>query len=108
LIISIASGKNFVFPLTLAQVEEIRERLGEKAGIISEFASPLGEELNSVSNAEILNLIKRRPCTTEDISRALGLRVNEVIKHLDDLTKTGGIRYRIYQHRCYYENALSH
>ena len=68
-------AEDFAFPLTLAQLEEIRERLGDKAEIISEFAAPLGEELNSVKDTEILNLIKRRPCTTEDISKALGLRI---------------------------------
>jgi len=101
-------AEDFAFPLTLGQLEEIRERLGDKAEIISEFGAPLGEEFNSVKDTEILNLIKRRPCTTEDISRALGLRIDEVVKHLDHLTKTGAIRYRMYEHRCYYENALSH
>jgi len=97
-------AEDFVFPLTLSQLEEIRESLGEKAEIISEFAAPLGEESNSVKDTEILNLIKRRPCTPEDISKALGLRVNEVLKHLDHLAKAGTIRYRMYEHRCYYES----
>ena len=97
-------AEDFVFPLTLGQLEEIRKTLGDKAEIISEFAAPLGEEFNSVKDTEILNLIKRRPCTTEDISKALGLRIDEVVKHLDHLTKTGTIRYRMYEHRCYYEN----
>lgn len=101
-------AEDFAFPLTLTQLEEIRERLGDKAEIISECAAPLGEELNSVKDTEILNLIKRRPCTTEDISKALGLRIDEVVKHLDHLIKTGTIRYRMYEHRCYYENALIH
>jgi len=100
-------AEDFAFPLTLGQLEKIRERLGDKAEIIPEFTAPLGEEFNSVKDAEILNLIKRRPCTTEDISKALGLRIDEVVKHLDHLTKTGAIRYRMYEHRCYFENALS-
>jgi wyosine [tRNA(Phe)-imidazoG37] synthetase (radical SAM superfamily) len=100
-------AEDFVFPLTSVQLEEIRERLGDKAEIISEFTAPLGEEFNSVKDTEILNLIKRRPCTTEDISKALGLRIDEVVKHLDHLTKTGTIRYRMYEHRCYYENVAT-
>jgi wyosine [tRNA(Phe)-imidazoG37] synthetase (radical SAM superfamily) len=100
-------AEDFAFPLTLAQLENIRERLGEKAEIISEFAAPLGEEFNSVKDTEILNLIKRRPCTTEDISKALRLRIDEVVKHLDRLRKTGVIRYRTYEHRCYYENVAT-
>lgn len=100
-------AEDFAFPLTSVQLEEIRERLGDKAEIIPEFTAPLGEEINSVKDAEILNLIKRRPCTTEDISKALGLRIDEVVKHLDHLTKTGAIQHHIYQHRCYYENVAT-
>jgi wyosine [tRNA(Phe)-imidazoG37] synthetase (radical SAM superfamily) len=100
-------AEEFAYPLTTAQLEEIRKKLGDKAEIISEFTAPLGEEFNSVKDTEILNLIKRRPCTTEDISKALGLRIDEVVKHLDHLTKTGTIRYRMYEHRCYYENVAT-
>ena len=100
-------AEDFAFPLTLGQLEEIRKRLGERAEIISEYAAPLGDEFDSVKDTEILNLIKRRPCTTEDISKALGLRIDEVVKHLDHLTKTGAIRYRMYEHRCYYENVAT-
>jgi wyosine [tRNA(Phe)-imidazoG37] synthetase (radical SAM superfamily) len=100
--------EDFAFPLTLGQLEEIKEILGDKAEIIPEFAAPLGEELNSVKDTEILNLIKRRPCTTEDISKALGIRIDEVMKHLDHLRKAGTVRYRMYEHRCYYENSATH
>jgi wyosine [tRNA(Phe)-imidazoG37] synthetase (radical SAM superfamily) len=101
--------EDFAFPLTSAKLEQIRKKLGSKTEIISEFAGPLvGGGLDSVKNVEIISLIKRRPCTTEDISKALGLRIDEVVKHLDHLTKTGAIRYRMFEHRCYYENTLSH
>jgi wyosine [tRNA(Phe)-imidazoG37] synthetase (radical SAM superfamily) len=98
-------AEEFAYPLTPIQLEEIRNKLGNKAEIISEFAAPPGEEFDSVKDTEILNLIKRRPCTTEDISRALGLRMDEAVKCLDHLIKTGTIRYRMYQHHCYYEKA---
>lgn len=101
-------AEEFAYPLTSIQLEEIRETLGNRAEIISEVPAPLGEEFDFVKDTEILNLIKRRPCTTEDISRALGLRIDEVVKHLDRLRKTGTIRYRMYQHHCYYEVATVH
>ena len=100
-------AEEFAYPLTLAQLEEIRERLGDKAEIISEFAAPMGEEFNTIKDTEILNLIKRRPCTTEDISKALGLHLNEVVKYLDKLMKEGSVHYRMYEHHCYYEYALT-
>jgi len=97
-------AEDFAFPLTLAQLEEIREVLGDKAEIIPEFTAPLGEEFNSVKDTEILNLIKRRPCTTEDISKALGLHLNEVVKCLEKLLQEGAVHYRRYEHRGYYES----
>jgi wyosine [tRNA(Phe)-imidazoG37] synthetase (radical SAM superfamily) len=101
-------AEDFAFPLTLAQLEEIRERLGDKAEIISEFAPPTGEKFGSVKNSEILNLIKRRPCTAEDISKALGFHLSEVIKYLEKLLKEGVVHYRMYEHHCYYESAPTH
>ena len=100
-------AEDFAFPLTLGQLEEIRERLGDKAEIISEFGAPLGEEFNSVKDTEILNLIKRRPCTAEDISKALGLHLNEVVKYLEKLIKEGVVHYRMYEHHGYYESVLT-
>jgi wyosine [tRNA(Phe)-imidazoG37] synthetase (radical SAM superfamily) len=100
-------AEEFAYPLTTTQLEEIRIKLGEKAEIISEFTASLGEEFDSMKDTEILNLIKRRPCTTEDISKALGLRIDEVVKCLDRLRKIGTIRYRMYDHRCYYESSLT-
>jgi wyosine [tRNA(Phe)-imidazoG37] synthetase (radical SAM superfamily) len=97
-------AEDFAFPLTPAQLEEIRERLGDKAEIISEWTAPSGEKSTSVTDSEIFNLIKRRPCTAEDISKALGLHLSEVLKYLEKLLKTGGVHYRIYEHRGYYES----
>jgi wyosine [tRNA(Phe)-imidazoG37] synthetase (radical SAM superfamily) len=96
-------AEDFAFPLTFIQLEEIKNALGNKAEIISDFSAALGDELHVVKDTEILNLIKRRPCTAEDISQALGLHITEVVKHLDHLRKTGVIRYRMYEHRGYYE-----
>jgi len=100
-------AEDFTFPLTLAQLESIKERLGENVQIISEFASPPGEKINSAKDSEILNLIKRRPCTAEDISKALGLHLNEVVKYLDKLMEEGVVHYRAYEHRGYYESVLT-
>jgi len=97
-------AEDFAFPLTFKQLKAIEKRFGNTAEVVSEFMGPMGDRFDSDQEAEIIQLIKRRPCTTEDISKALGLRVDEVVKHLDYLTKAGAIRYRIYERRCYYES----
>jgi len=97
-------AEDFAFPLTLAQLQKIRERLGNRAEIIPDFIAPMGDRFDSDKNAEIINLIKRRPCTAEDISKALGLHLDEVVKYLKKLVKEGVVHYRMYEHHCYYES----
>jgi wyosine [tRNA(Phe)-imidazoG37] synthetase (radical SAM superfamily) len=101
-------AEEFAYPLTSDQLEEIRKKLGNNAEVVSEFEAPMGDIFESDKDAEILNLIKRRPCTAEDISRALGLHLDEVVKDLSRLARKGVIRYRMYEHHCFYENPPSH
>jgi wyosine [tRNA(Phe)-imidazoG37] synthetase (radical SAM superfamily) len=101
-------AEEFAYPLSTVRLEEIRKRLGDKAEIVSEFTASLGGVFDSAKDTEILSLLKRRPCTMEDISQALGFRRDEVVKHLDHLRKTGVVRYRMYDHRCYYERGPTH
>ncbi|MHC1626883.1 MAG: radical SAM protein [Methanoculleaceae archaeon] len=74
------------------------ECVNESAGI--ERTVPL---LSNEISENIMDLVSRRPCTTEDISVTLGLRRAEVIKYLRDLVnsgyliETGGKRGRYYQ-----------
>ncbi len=101
-------AEDFVFPLTLKQLENIKEKLGDHAGVVSEFMGPMGDRFDSDKDAEIIELIKRRPCTAEDISRALGLHLDEVVKYLGKLIKEGSVHYRMHEHHCYYEGTLIH
>jgi wyosine [tRNA(Phe)-imidazoG37] synthetase (radical SAM superfamily) len=96
-------AESFAFPLAPDRLEDIRERLGDRAEVIAEPAGALGESVEPGKELEILELIRRRPCTVEDVSRALGLHMNEVFKHLQRLVHQGVIRYRLYQRQGYYE-----
>jgi len=101
-------AEDFVFPLTLKQLENIKEKLGDRAEVVSEFMGPMGDRFDSDKDAEIIELIKRRPCTAEDISRALGLHLDEVVKYLGKLMKEERVHYRMHEHHCYYEGTLIH
>jgi wyosine [tRNA(Phe)-imidazoG37] synthetase (radical SAM superfamily) len=100
-------AEDFAFALTSTQLEEIKNKFGDKAEIVSEFDAPMGDRFDSDKNDEIINLIRRRPCTAEDISKALGLRIDEVVKYLNHLQIIGAIRYKMHEDRCYYEHALT-
>ena len=87
---------------------KLQNRLGRRTEIISECAAPLGDRFDPNIDAEIVELVKRRPCTVDDISKALRLHPGAVRKQLASLEKRGAIHYYLYQHACYYEHKRRH
>jgi predicted ArsR family transcriptional regulator len=78
--------------------------LREKAEVISEDNKPQTPVLDEATDADILALLSRRPCTVQGVSAGLGLHVTEAAKRLAALAerqaivpvqKNGEIFYRI-------------
>ena len=51
---------------------------------------------------EILDMLRRRPCSVEDIAHGLGLHVNEVIKHVEELSAQKLVEQSLSSGKCYY------
>jgi malate synthase len=54
------------------------------------------------SSEEILGLVRRRPCTLDDIADGLALNCNVVIKYVDRLISEGHLRHKVQDSRIYY------
>lgn len=54
---------------------------------------------------DILELLRRRPCSVDDIVSGLGLHMNEVIKHLDALRRQNRVE-RVVQHDGVFYRAI--
>ena len=52
--------------------------------------------------ADVLALLQRRPCTVKDVADGLGVHVNEVLKELDTLVKTGKVTTSVVGDRVFY------
>jgi hypothetical protein len=75
---------------SLFHLREVRMEASQ-AEIIAEYRDKGGFEI--LANEElIISMLKRRPCTTEDIAGAFGMHFNEVSKHLGNLMRQGRIR----------------
>jgi len=83
-------------------LKEIREILGEKAEIIKERETGGAQKKQKVLEDDILELARRRPVTTRDISRSLDVNINEVIKVLKILMEQEKIGSRMHNKRKYY------
>jgi hypothetical protein len=87
------------------RLEEVRRMLGPRAELI---APAKGLEMGPAGRArqgEITALLKRRPCTLEDIAGGLGIHPNDAVKYVQSLLDGGAIRRRQQLYRTYYEAA---
>jgi wyosine [tRNA(Phe)-imidazoG37] synthetase (radical SAM superfamily) len=89
-------------PISSAIMQKIRDIFGRKAEIIAQFtrdARSIGYIVET--ERQILDIIKRRPVTLEDIQHISGLHRHEIIKYLDilkahkkiQITDHGGYQY---------------
>ena len=92
--------------LSAEKLQEIANRLGPKCEVVADFSPARSGILNksksedllephSVINRKaeaLLSILKRRPCSLNDICSSLGISRNEAIKHISDLQHQGIIQ----------------
>jgi wyosine [tRNA(Phe)-imidazoG37] synthetase (radical SAM superfamily) len=95
--------EDYAAPLLLEAMEHVKASLGGDTEIIAEFKGEGQTIVGAAVEQQIIHLIRRRPVTTDDLARIIGLHHLEITKILDKLTKEGKLSYRVFNHRIYYE-----
>ena len=91
-------------PLSKERVEEIREFFGENAEVIALFKKEKSAETGKTQE-DILEYVKRRPGSAEDLSAALGIKKEEVEKMLEELKERGEVREVAHLGKRWWERA---
>ena len=84
-------AEDFVAPLSRERLASLCHLFRPPAEVIAEYRDKGGSEI-SANEESIFSLLKRRPCTAEDIAGAFGMHFNEVSKYLGYLMRQGRIR----------------
>ncbi len=87
------------------ELEQIAVQLADNAEVIADFSQVLKPKDFTTHLQDVLNLLKRRPCSVDDIADGLGLPRPEVLKYLAELTAKGKIAGQT-QHNILYYKAL--
>jgi wyosine [tRNA(Phe)-imidazoG37] synthetase (radical SAM superfamily) len=95
--------EKWAVPLNQKEMEEIRAFFGERASIISEFDRHPPEVTERDIQEGILKILKRRPLSLSDLSKGMGIRENEIEKHIQPLVSEGKIHVRVFGDSIYYE-----
>jgi wyosine [tRNA(Phe)-imidazoG37] synthetase (radical SAM superfamily) len=75
--------------LSIEQLQFIASQLGPRCEIISDFTKLHQTNLHEKKAEDVLSILKRRPCSINDISSGLGIHCNEVMKYIQILQHQG-------------------
>jgi wyosine [tRNA(Phe)-imidazoG37] synthetase (radical SAM superfamily) len=96
-------SEEWVLTLDKAEMERIKDFLGKKAEIISEFDRHLLPIPEQNLKEKILKILKRRPLSLADLSIKMGIFPGELEQSISLLVKEGDIRIRVFGDTIYYE-----
>jgi wyosine [tRNA(Phe)-imidazoG37] synthetase (radical SAM superfamily) len=80
-------SEDFALPLSLEELEQAAREFRRRAEVIVDRYAAHHDEYHRACREDILNVLRRRPCTLEDVATGLGLHPNEVVKYLDGLVR---------------------
>lgn len=86
----------------LQRLEQLVSMLGPKAEVVAEFSGSKGTGGLKDMEAEIMEMLLRRPCTASDIAAGLGLRVDAVERKMAILVNAGRVEIQDSGGRAYY------
>ena len=78
-----------IVDVTRERLEQIASELSDRAEVVADFAAAGQDKYITATADDILEMLRRRPCSMDDICRGLGLRPNEAIKNINLLCKKG-------------------
>jgi wyosine [tRNA(Phe)-imidazoG37] synthetase (radical SAM superfamily) len=80
-------------PDVLAVPREVLDRIARQIGgaceVVGEAPAGLSDRHETPTEADIVSVLKRRPCTIEDICAGLGITRHEAVKYVGRLRETG-------------------
>jgi wyosine [tRNA(Phe)-imidazoG37] synthetase (radical SAM superfamily) len=85
-----------------ARMQHFVEMFEGKAEVIAGYHKTHSESEFTASREELLQLLRRRPCTLEDVSAGLSIHRNEALKHLEQLAHDGAVGVVTQGDKCYY------
>ena len=82
------AAESFALPLSRERLEELARLFDPPAEVVADFREPAAQE-GAATPDDVLDLLFRRPCSAKDVADGLGIRPNEALKLIDELTGAG-------------------
>ena len=96
-------AEDSVFPVGREELERIKRFFGEKAEIITGSLPEDAQGDIADRKKRIYNLVKRRPCTFDEISLTLGIPKMALMDLIEALKNEGKVGQRLHNNQVYYQ-----
>jgi wyosine [tRNA(Phe)-imidazoG37] synthetase (radical SAM superfamily) len=83
-------AEKYAVQVSKTRLSEIAVQFSPAAEIIADYWGVHAQTDFTVQKQTILEMLRRRPCTLDDVAEGLGIHRNEAIKYIEEL-KTGGL-----------------
>jgi len=83
------TADNNIIMVTRVRLEQLAELFGDNAEVIADFSAAQVSKHIARKSEDVLEMLKRRPCSLNDICNGLSMPPNEVIKHIEFLRARG-------------------
>ncbi len=82
------TAKAGIMPVSAEKLAQIAQKIGHNAGVIADF-DKLAHSIADMQKGQdaVYEMLKRRPCSLNDISIGLGMNRNEALKYITTLVK---------------------
>ena len=100
--------EHFAEPLTRDAIERIAAQFETPTEILVDFAASIKGNFRPLIESELIEMLKRRPCTTDDISNALNLDPATLADSLSNLKLKGTIVTTKHYGKEYYQTQTEH
>jgi len=97
--------ESFAKPLTQAELEAVARQLPGVVEILVDFTTREREKFRNLSEDEIIEMLKRRPCTSNDVSEALNLDPDTTQILLQKMAASGHIIETTHHDKRYYQTS---
>jgi wyosine [tRNA(Phe)-imidazoG37] synthetase (radical SAM superfamily) len=97
--------EEFARPVSRGRMERFVAAFDDEAEIIADYRGIHVRSDFAARREDVLDLLRRRPCTVGDIAAGLGLHRNEVVKYVEELAERGDLLSASSGGRCYYRAA---
>lgn len=95
-------AEDFAYSVPADELARLAPRIAANAEVIADYRHVHEQPACAARGEDVLELLRRRPCTVEDIASGLGMHRNEVVKYVEQFLAQKRIDSRSRDYRTYY------